>query len=870
MKAKIIVSLLLVVMVTGTLGTPVLAKDDKDNQSSGQPFQELWDVVEALQEQFGEFTVQLGAWKQQVDNNLSDLQEQIVSIELMPGPQGDPGPQGPIGPIGLIGPIGPIGPQGDTGLTGPAGPQGIPGPSDWYAIPNLPTGFADDTDDVGITSETDPVFGASTAAGINGTDIVNWNSAYNWGNHAEAGYLTSVPPDLVAAGDNVSLLNNDAGYLTSIPSGVMEEGDDVSLLNNDAGYLTGYVETDPMYGASVAANITLEDIINWDAASGNITLTAEEIAALGFYPGPHTWNQDGNNYTNGTLGVGTMDPSGVFEARVSLGSVIAPTQESSDESREAALHWQSFTAAGDGYLSSLELYGKSVVTVNPIPFLPNIVHAFTGKLTIREGEGTGGDILVQQTFNKGGISTAGWITIALANPVLIEDGQKYTLVINGGYSLSGVWLPFAVIIYGSPDNPYAGGRGSVGTGFDYTFKVHEDLLGQSMVFTDDGKVGIGTTEPSAKLSIVQSNGNPGASGDGSIWLTGDGNDGSLLLGVNDQGSFLQSHGQMPLVLNPVGNIVAIGPTKGEGYDPFGDYDIAVDGATNIFAKNGQPALNIFAEKNGHAVYIYNDTGGGDEDGVWIQLGDADPGKDNNFVTFADKDGDARGRIEAFKKEEWDFDLSLTDKDTWFELYEIGGDPIGWAVNRLAWDEGVVYASGGADYAEYLQKLDPQEQIKSSDIVGVHGGLISKITEDAQKVMVISSGPVVLGNMPPEGEEYLYEAVSFMGQVLVRVSGPVSVGDYILPSGLEDGTGIAVSPAQMTAQDYSRIVGCAWSESDRDELKFVLCAVGLNANDSTQLLEQQQYRIDEQQTIIDSLQTLVESLFERVKALEEVK
>lgn len=686
---------------------------------------------------------------------------------------------------------------------------------------------------MGITSETDPVFGASTAAGIDGTDIINWNLAYNWGNH------------------------DAVGYLTSIPSGVIEEGENVSLLNNDAGYLTGYAETDPIYGASVVADITLEDIINWNTASGNITLTAEEIAALGFYPGPHTWNQDGNNYTNGTLGVGTMDPSGVFEARVSMGSVIAPTQESSDTSKNSLFHWQSFTAAGDGYLSSLEVYRKS------IPSIPFVSFPFQGKLIIREGEGTGGDILYNQTFSKGTISTAGWITIDLVSPVFIKESQKYTWEIRGGGVVLSAWIPWTTIIYYSTTNPYTGGMGSVETGFDYKFKVHEDLLGQSMVFTDDGKVGIGTTEPSAKLNIVQSNGNPGTPGDGSIWLIGDGNDGSLLLGVNDEGSFLQSHGLMPLVLNPEGNIVAIGPTKGGGYYPLSLSDVAVDGATNIFAKNGQPALNIFAEKNGHALYIYNDTDGGDEDGIWIQLGDFSPGKDNNFVTFADKDGDARGRIEGFKKEEWDFDINLTDKDTWFELYEIGGDPLGWAINRLAWDGGVVYASGGADYAEYLQKLDPQEQIKSSDIVGVHGGRISKITEGAQKVMGISTGPVVLGNMPAEGEEYLYEPVSFMGQVLVRVSGPVSIGDYILPSGLEDGTGISVSPAQMTAQDYSRIVGSAWSESDRDELKFVLCAVGLNANDSAQLLEQQQ-------TQIETLQVLVESLLERIERLEGVE
>ena len=43
-----------------------------------------------------------------------------------------------------------------------------------------------------LTSESDPVFGASAAAGITSTNITNWNTAYGWGNHANGGYLTSL------------------------------------------------------------------------------------------------------------------------------------------------------------------------------------------------------------------------------------------------------------------------------------------------------------------------------------------------------------------------------------------------------------------------------------------------------------------------------------------------------------------------------------------------------------------------------------------------------------------------------------------------------------------------------------------------------
>lgn len=46
--------------------------------------------------------------------------------------------------------------------------------------------------DSALQSETDPVFTASPAFGITGTQITNWDTAFGWGDHATAGYLTSV------------------------------------------------------------------------------------------------------------------------------------------------------------------------------------------------------------------------------------------------------------------------------------------------------------------------------------------------------------------------------------------------------------------------------------------------------------------------------------------------------------------------------------------------------------------------------------------------------------------------------------------------------------------------------------------------------
>lgn len=48
-------------------------------------------------------------------------------------------------------------------------------------------------------TESDPVFSASPAGGISAQQIVNWDEAHGWGNHADGGYLTSVPAEYVTA-----------------------------------------------------------------------------------------------------------------------------------------------------------------------------------------------------------------------------------------------------------------------------------------------------------------------------------------------------------------------------------------------------------------------------------------------------------------------------------------------------------------------------------------------------------------------------------------------------------------------------------------------------------------------------------------------
>ena len=167
--------------------------------------------------------------------------------------------------------------------------------------------------------------------------------------------------------------------------------------------------------------------------------------------------------------------------------------------------------------------------------------------------------------------------------------------------------------------------------------------------------------------------------------------------------------------------------------------------------------------------------------------------------------------------------------------------------------GVAFESGGADYAEWLPKADANEMLVYGDVVGVKGGVVSKEFTEAEKFMIISANPTVIGAMPETGNENAYSKIAFMGQVPVKVIGKVDKGDYILPSGNGDGYAIAVKPDAMKTDDYTRIIGIAWGESDGKEFfSYVNTAVGINTNDIARVVEQMQVVMNEMQLAIQQV------------------
>ena len=286
---------------------------------------------------------------------------------------------------------------------------------------------------------------------------------------------------------------------------------------------------------------------------------------------------------------------------------------------------------------------------------------------------------------------------------------------------------------------------------------------------------------------------------------------------------------------------------------------------------------------------------GSANGIAVKVTAGTPNNSNNFMTFFDSGGNAVGAIEGetwpekILTEEYLYDTAVMAAELVLKTANVaasfvpvctvglgagcgpdsGGIAIAAAELVLAGaalatyntfankDMGLTYSSGGADYAEYLKRKDINEKMKPGDIVGVTNGEISKfIDEKTQKILVVSSSPAVLGNLKPNSEISQYEKVAFLGQVPVRVNGVVTAGDYILPSGKNDGTGIAVSKNNIKVDQYSDIIGVAWSSTLSINISKVNMAIGLNSNDLAQVVMEQENKISLLKKRIDKIEELL--------------
>jgi hypothetical protein len=249
-----------------------------------------------------------------------------------------------------------------------------------------------------------------------------------------------------------------------------------------------------------------------------------------------------------------------------------------------------------------------------------------------------------------------------------------------------------------------------------------------------------------------------------------------------------------------------------------------------------------------------------------------PTLDPGSLSFAGSTGPIRSIAFGFDTdvaEQLAQDLLYLGPKTIKHVRDLKRSPMAYAMERIKvanLGAGVMYESGNGDYAEWLERLTPDEPIMVGDIVGVTGGKITRMTDGADQVMAVSFKPIVLGNMPLEGQAHLYEKVAFMGQTLVKVTGRVEVGDFIVPSGLNDGMGMGVRPEEITAAQLGSVVGISWEAIDAS-FGLVNVAVGLKPVEIEKVVTRHETALAEMRAAQDETETRLASLADENAALK---
>ncbi|MGH2552589.1 MAG: hypothetical protein ACRDEB_02665 [Chitinophagaceae bacterium] len=239
-------------------------------------------------------------------------------------------------------------------------------------------------------------------------------------------------------------------------------------------------------------------------------------------------------------------------------------------------------------------------------------------------------------------------------------------------------------------------------------------------------------------------------------------------------------------------------------------------------------------------------------------------KNNEFIGFFDKNGAKVGAIRGQSLQDFienytdiphlvsvaatfvnAFDLDFGTPDP-FAIVKMGAKALDYFVNT--WDVvgkiGVEYSSGSGDYAEWLERQNPDEIIGTGDIIAVKGGKITKDILGAEQIMAVSHHPIVLGNIPDKDKIAMGNNIAFMGQIPVKVMGPVTAGDFIVAKSDVPGYGVAVSPVNMKVEDYKLTVGRSWTTNEKDGPKMVNTVVGVHNNNFLDLIRDLKEKADE--------------------------
>lgn len=209
-----------------------------------------------------------------------------------------------------------------------------------YTAPTAVSAFTNDAGYLTSFTETDPVFTASAAAGITGTNISNWNTAYGWGNHASAGYLTSFTetdptvPSHVKSITTTNITNWDtaygwgnhasAGYLTGITGTQVTTALGYTPYDaaNPSGYTSNTGTVTSVSGTGTVSGLTLTGTVTGSGSltlGGTLSLTSGDVTtALGYTPA-----STASPTFTGTVTTATVDLLGSVRSNITTVSASA-------------------------------------------------------------------------------------------------------------------------------------------------------------------------------------------------------------------------------------------------------------------------------------------------------------------------------------------------------------------------------------------------------------------------------------------------------------------------------------------------------------------------------------------------------------------
>lgn len=167
--------------------------------------------------------------------------------------------------------------------------------ANWIALP-------------GVSNEADPVFTASVAYGITGTNVSNWNTAFGWGNHAGLYRPVSWVPawtDVPGRPTALSAFTNDAGFITGINSIMVTTALGFTPYNatNPNGFITSSALSPYalLSGANFTGAVSISNTLTFPLSNGIIFQNAAGNSTIAVY-------------NNGSSGVSNLTISGTVVA----------------------------------------------------------------------------------------------------------------------------------------------------------------------------------------------------------------------------------------------------------------------------------------------------------------------------------------------------------------------------------------------------------------------------------------------------------------------------------------------------------------------------------------------------------------------------